>query len=302
MSRKLLFASLIALSMSPSIFAVNYSYKFLDMDMTPYQAIFGPSFVAAPISGSYFANPSLTTSEKELILSVNSYLAGIKYGQVAVGAPFGAFYMNFLNSGKIPKLDQNNNFNGYFQVNFITIGGARKIKKINDRLSVGASGNITYRNIDDDFSLGLSVNGGASYVIPLKPDLDLNLGIALKNIGIEVKKFRNTPSSMPSFKVQSGAFLSFRNGSGIALGAEYSIDGGANIGFGVNLKVQKYVFLQWGYSFKGLNYHVGAGRDILAGMNFGIKLGEIKKISLVYAYSPMGALGDVHRLEVIYNQ
>ena len=103
-------------------------------------------------------------------------------------------------------------------------------------------------------------------------------------------------------QLQMGAVWSSRYGLSAALGADYSLDYGINLSFASEMRVQKFVSVQFGYQSRGKSYHLERGRDILAGMNFGVKVGAIRGITVVYAFSPLGAVGDVHRLEVIYRK
>ncbi len=296
MLRKILLMILSTASLS---FAGSYNYKFLKMEMTPYQAVFGPSFAAAPLPGSFFSNPSLLPQESEFVVSMNSYIAGITYGQIAYARKDMGFYANFLNSGSIPKLDEAGNYLGDFQVNFITLGGAYRFKKLSNGLTIGVGGNLTYRRIESDYSVGVTANGGAFYPIDDVFYGRLNLGIALRNIGLEVKKFSNTRSSAMPIQLQMGAVWSSREGLGFAFGADYSLDYGLNLSFTSEIRIQKFVSFQFGYQLHGKSYHFERGRDILSGVNFGVKVGAIRGITVVYSFSPLGAVGDVHRLEVI---
>ncbi len=299
MLRKIL---LLILSTASLSFAGSYNYKFLKMEMTPYQAVFGPSFAAASLPGSFFSNPSLLPEKSEFVVSMNSYIAGITYGQIAYARKDMGFYANFLNSGSIPKLDEAGNYLGDFQVNFITLGGAYRFKKLSNGLTIGAGGNLTYRRIESDYSVGVTANGGAFYPIDDVLYGRLNFGIALRNIGVEIKKFSNTGSSTMPIQLQMGAVWSSKGGSSVAFGADYSLDYGINLSFASEIKVQKFVSMQFGYQSRGKSYHLGQGRDILAGMNFGVKVGAIKDITVMYVFSPLGSVGDVHRLEVIYGK
>ncbi len=282
------------------LYGSDFGYNFLKMPMLPSQAVFGPSLVATTQPAAYTVNPSAIPEDREAVLSLNSYIDGIKYGQIAFATSGMGFHINFLNSGKIPRIDEEGVYQGDFQVNFINAGVSRVVSRPGG-IPIGVQGNITVQQIYNDMSVGITFAAGVNYTTTKFFMGRLNLGASIRNVGVEVKKFKNSGSVKMPIELQSGVYWEATPSFGIGAGLAYSIDYGPSFSLATSFNIQKYVVARVGFNSKGLNYRVGVGRDIISGMNFGLHLGPIKNVSIEYGYSPLGALGDAHRLEVIYN-
>ncbi len=285
----------------PSLsFAAPYGYNFLKLNVTPSQAIYGAAFTAVAGRSAFAVNPAVLPFDNGVSVSLNSYLDGVKFGQLSFKVHSTGIYLKFLNSGKIPRIDGSGVYQGDFSVNFVDAGFARTVLQSGERLTVGVAGDFVFQQIYDDFSAGAALSAGVFYRPSLKIPGELNIGASLRNVGVELKKFDQSDGSKMPIQLLAAANWRISDGTGVGLGFGYELDYGFSFSIAASIKVQRYIVLHAGFNSKGKDYRVGMGRDILSGMNFGIEFGPIKNIRLTYGYSPMGALGDVHRMEVDY--
>lgn len=159
-------------------------------------------------------------------------------------------------------------------------------RKLNDKLSLGASVKYISQKIDTSDASGIAVDLGGLYKLSDK----LSLGLAVQNLGTKMK-FESEADPIPlNIKIGAGYKLNnltlgvdvnypTDNDINFALGAEYALKLG-----GISLP------LRVGYNTKNIS-----DLDSLAGLGAGLGIG-VSKFAFDFAWVPYGDLGQTYRV------
>lgn len=159
-------------------------------------------------------------------------------------------------------------------------------RKLNDKLSLGASFKYLSQKIDTSDASGIAVDLGGLYKLSDK----LSLGLAVQNLGTKMK-FESEADPLPlNIKIGAGYKLNnltlgvdvnypTDNDINFALGAEYALKLG-----GISLP------LRVGYNTKNVS-----DLDSLAGLGAGLGIG-VSKFAFDFAWVPYGDLGQTYRV------
>lgn len=245
-----------------------------------------------------FLNPAgvLQLNKPQASLTYLSYVADINSGFLGYARPsekigYG-LGIAYLNSGSMKRTDMDNNDLGTFFVQYASLQTALGIKPSPD-IFLGAGIKFLYATIDTFWSMGGAMDIGGLYIYK-----DLSVGIAVQNLGLQLKVFDKEKDPLP---------LNFGIGLGYKLSEEFSttldinkpIDNKPNFKFGMEWRLHKGFALRTGYDSMRQDLKSGGGSDILAGLSFGMGI-EYKEITLDYAYTPYLLLGNSHRISLSF--
>ncbi len=209
---------------------------------------------------------------------------GYERGQVGVG-------FRYLNGGTMKKTDEFGAEYGSFGVHYIDINLGKGF--FYKDVGLGFSIKGVYANIDTLYSLGVGVDVGALYVVP---DPEIQVGLAIKNIGSGIKPFDESKESFP-YEINVGVVKRFADGwLGLDMVKPALIGIGAR--FGGAYSVIPNFALKASYTTLLSSMKTGSsGFDFLAGLTVGFTL-NTNKICVSYSYSPYFDLGGGHRISV----
>lgn len=147
-----------------------------------------------------FHNPALLGGESDGKLNINylNYIANVNVGSAVFTKAFreygawgiGATYINY---GSMKEMTIDNEQLGIFSVQDIGLHAFYSYS-LSDTWRGGLSLKVLYSTIADYYSFGLAVDAGLSY---FHPENDFSLGIALKNIGAQLKPFYEERQPVP---------------------------------------------------------------------------------------------------------
>ena len=147
-----------------------------------------------------FCNPALLGGEMDGRLNVNymNYIADVNVGSVAFTKAWrersawgiGATYINY---GHMKEMTVDNVQLGTFSMQDIGLHVFYSYD-LSDKWRGGLSMKTLYSTIADYYSFGLAVDAGLSY---FNSEKDLSLGIALKNIGAQLKPYEDIRQNIP---------------------------------------------------------------------------------------------------------
>lgn len=153
-----------------------------------------------------FHNPALLGGEMDGMINVNymNYFADVNVGSAVFTKAFrersswgaGVTYMNY---GRMKEVTINDEYLGTFSVQDIGIHAFYSYD-LSDKWRGGLSLKALYSTIADYSSFGLAVDAGLSY---FDADRDFSFGIALKNIGAQLKAYHDDRQSIP-WDIQMG--------------------------------------------------------------------------------------------------
>ncbi|MDR1403126.1 MAG: type IX secretion system protein PorQ [Tannerellaceae bacterium] len=154
-----------------------------------------------------FHNPALLGAEMDKMVNLNymNFVSDINLGSAlftkAMGekSAWGAG-ANFINYGNFKQTVAENIVTGDFSVKDIGLH-AFYSRDLSERWRGGLSLKFLYASLESYTSFGLAVDAGLSYYLSEK---DFSLGIALKNIGAQLKAYDEKRAKMP-WDIQLGA-------------------------------------------------------------------------------------------------
>lgn len=243
-----------------------------------YSVFYNPAGLAYTV-GSYYSASYLNY----WVDTQFGYL-GYERNQIGVGVRY--FY-----GGKIKKADELAIEHGSFGVHFIDINVGKGF--IYQDVGLGVSIKGVYENIDTLSSLGAGVDIGVLYVLPKH---EIQLGLAVKNIGLGLKPFIDERESFP-YEINVGGVKRFTQGwVGLDIVKPALMDLGMRIG-GAYSFIPSFE-LKASYTTLLSSIKTGSsGLDFLAGLTTGFAL-KTNRICVNYSYSPYFDLGGCHRISV----
>ncbi len=219
-----------------------------------------------------------------------NYIGGTHFGYVDYESNRWGIGVRYFYSGKMKKTDALGQELGNFSTNFLdlNIGKAFEISTI----LLGASGKFIYELIDTLYSAGLGIDLGGLYFLPQE---NIQLGLAVKNLGIGIKPFISEKELLP-YEINLSAIYNFNQGwIGLDVVKPALINFGIRFGAGYNFTE----FLTFRVSYNSLlsQVRINTGLDFLAGISLGFGVKK-NNINVNYSYTPYFNLGQAHRLTV----
>ena len=272
-------------------FAANIGFEYLSVDPIAHRvgmgyAQFGDGYSVqynpaglAYAFGSYYA-----ASYLNYIGDTHFGYLGYEHNQIGVG-------IKYFNGGSIKKTDALGEEHGSFGVHFIDINLGKGF--LYKDIGLGFSLKGVYENIDTLYSLGGGVDIGAMYILS---EPEIQIGLAVKNIGSGVKPFRDSTELFP-YEINVGGLKRFTAGwFGIDIVKPALMDVGLRIGGAYSIMTNFDVKASYNTLLSSLRTG-SSGFDLLAGLTVGIALTH-STICIDYNYSPYFDLGGGHRISV----
>jgi hypothetical protein len=147
-----------------------------------------------------FHNPALLGGEMNGMvgLSYMNYIGGIHVGSAIYTRTHGdrgawAVGLSYINYGSMKEADAQRNLSGHFSASDAGLSATYSYD-LSDRWRGGLSMKVLYSAIAEYSAFGLAADAGLSY---FDEDADLSVGIALKNIGAQLKAYDSRRSRLP---------------------------------------------------------------------------------------------------------
>jgi long-subunit fatty acid transport protein len=278
-------------------------FDFLRLTPTAREAAMGGAAVgSAPSPMGFWFSPAhvLSADSPRAHVGYLNYVAGIQTGSAAYSQPVGTdkgvgFGIVYLNSGTMKRTNERGEEQGTFGVSYANLNLSGAIR-LGDALSVGVGLQGLYGSIDTFFGLGLAGNFGATYRLPVD---GLTAGLAVKNVGYQLKAFRAGRDPLP---IDFGLGLAYQPDSALnlVLDVHKPIDNRVNVRAGVEGWVADLLAVRVGYTTEGIDLQSGGGEDILAGVTTGLGF-RWHGYQLDYCFIPMVELGVAHRLSLAFS-
>jgi hypothetical protein len=278
-------------------------FDFLRITPTAREAALGGAAVGtAPDPMGFWFNPThaLSAESPRAHVGYLNYVAGIHIGSAAYSQPVGTdkgvgFGVVYLNSGTMKRTNERGDELGTFGVSFadLNLSGAMRF---GEALAVGVGVQGLYGSIDTFFTMGLAGNVGATYRLPVD---GLTAGLAVKNLGLELKAFQTSRDPLP---IDFGLGLGYQPNPSLnlALDVHKPIDNRVSVRAGVEGWVADLLALRVGYNSDGVDLKSGGGSDILAGLSTGLGI-RYRGYELDYCFIPMVELGVAHRISLAFS-
>jgi hypothetical protein len=266
-------------------------FEYLTVDPVAHRAGMGYGLYGDGYSVHYNPGGLAFALDTYYSTSYLNYIGGTHFGflgyernQIGIGARY--FY-----SGSMEKTDEFGNEYGSFGVHYLdlNVGKGFVYKDIGFGISVRA----VYATIDSLSSLGAGIDIGALYILT---EQEIQIGLAVKNIGIGIKPFIDERETFP-YEITIGGVKRIENswfgvdiikpalsGFGLRIGGMYSITPVFAVKASYNTLLSS---LRTGSS----------GLDLLAGVTVGFGI-TINKLFIDYCYSPYFDLGGGHRISI----
>ncbi|MCA0446690.1 MAG: PorV/PorQ family protein [Bacteroidetes bacterium] len=291
---------------SPVTLLAQETWQFLQLPINAKQAaVSGSTAIYSKESDAFIGNPSFIGNAKsnELILSYSSYLAGIKTGSsiFSTDIPYvgkTGFSVLYTNYGAFTKTDVLANKLGDFTANDLVIG-ASFAYDVTDSIPVGATVKWVSSYIESYSSYGMAVDIGSRYYLD---DTGWLFTAVLKNAGKQFKGYRISESLPTVFNI--GAFKTLKY-IPLSFGIEaeglnkFSDQKGSVVDYliiSAMMRANQSLTLFASSHLGHRNELKSTGGIDLSGINFGANL-NLKSFSITYAYSNMGIIEGIHRID-----
>ena len=270
---------------------------FLDVGVGARGIGMGGAYTAlADDSSAVYWNPAgLARLEKREVSVSHAELGlGTREDFLAYAHPTGrgtiAAAMTYLSQGAIGGRDVTGRPTGDFQASDAAFAGAYGVKT--DYADLGASVKYLRSHIASSEAQGVAADLGARRSFDGVGPGKLVVGAALRNMGPGLK-YENQRNDLP-LRLAGGAAYSFSPGRTLAFEVQSAPrGGGADGGFGGELKVMEGALLRLGWSTKSAAPE-GSGFDAARGLTVGLGL-ERAGFVFDYAAQAAGELGAAHR-------
>jgi hypothetical protein len=293
---KMTAAVLLAMGLAPC--ATVYAGKgtdavpFMKVDTGARAAGLGGAFAAlADDSSALFHNPAgmAIAVKKEIMVSHAEWLEGIRNECLSyVHAmdsdwAFGAG-ASMLFSGSMTKYDRAGANTGNFTENegFVSLGAARAL---DNNFSAGAAAKVIYQKADKESAAAYAADAGLLYHLD-----SWRFALGMENVGSRLKLYR------AGFDLPAGykAAAAWRALDPVWITAQFTHRPSGGISFSVGAECALAV-MDENSVYARAGYLAGPGSDAGSGMALGLGAGN-KIYKLDYAFTPLGSLGNVHRL------
>lgn len=266
------------------------AFDFLRLDASARAVGMGGAYTAlATDSHALLYNPAglARVKSSEATFMHNQYALGVgqQYIGVALKRGFG-FQFNYASLGDVPRttISQPDGTGGRLNVSDTALGAGYGWALTPD-LSVGGGAKYISESLGDVTASGYAVDFGGLY--RMSEIKGLTLGASLLNLGPAVK-FQSTSEKLPS-TVRLGSAYALklpRNDLTFALDLTKSLLDKVRLGFGVETLIDEQFAVRTGFT---------TAQDAGLGVSFGLGWTG-RKVGADYAFVPLGALGNAHRL------
>ena len=269
-------------------------FNFLSFDTNARAVSMGGAYTAlAANSSALHYNPAglARTKSREAAFMHNQYFQGVTQEYVTYASPKGwGVDLNYLSFGGIREttLSKPAGTGGEVGLSDLALGFGYG-RKLSDGLLAGGGVKIVRESIAGISGGGFMLDGGVLWDVP--GAAGLNLGLAVQNLGLNVK-FQGVKEPLPmSIRAGAGYKLTVRGiKTTLALDLQQSKgeDFGLRLGFAMLLG--KTIPLRFGFTTL-----TDAGLGLSAGTGY-----TYRNMVFDYAYAPFKDLGATHRLSVTY--
>jgi len=168
-------------------------------------------------------------------------------------------------------------------------------KRINKEFSIGLTGKLIMAKIDSLTSDGMAMDIGGLYRFT---DGRTSIGLALKNLGTELKGFSKSHKDPLPFLFDGGFSHNLR-GMPLTVNADITVptDSDTYLSVGGQWDSLTPLFLRLGWTSKGKDYKTGSDKDNLGGLAAGFGY-YFQDYQIDYSYSSFADLGNVHRVSI----
>ncbi len=266
-------------------------YTYLQIPVSVDEALLGIGLGALPGPTSLRVNPAAWPTARTASLQGISYLAGVQgLGVFYVPSQDWALSLYGWNSGRMTRTDTLGRELGDFSTTHSALSGYYH-RPFLGRGTLGIALSLYYQGIAEYNAVAAGMDVGVLYPLAEKP---VTLGAAIRHVGVELKSMAHQRSNPGPELNLMGAwrFPTVQLAAGIAW-----TPGNATFTLGTLWQVSSLLTVGLGFSSKGLEANVGRERDFLNGWSAGFKLHH-RKLVFGYAYTPLGELGDIHRISL----
>ncbi|HSW53561.1 MAG TPA: type IX secretion system protein PorQ [Ignavibacteriaceae bacterium] len=284
----------------------QYTYDFLNVDMSARAASLGGSFVTNNDDVDVlFYNPAgMSFLEKDPVsFSFVKHLMDINLFSLAYSTEFenvGRFgsAIKYINYGSFDKADEFGNRTGEFNAGELAfiLGYTNEFS---ENFYYGANAKVIYSSIADESSSAIALDLGINYEIP---NQKLNLAATVLNLGTQLSSYIDTKEDLP-LDVAIGISKRLEN-----LPVRLSLDFHQlnkerdelyqhlkGFSLGAEFYLSEVFTLRFGYdNEKRSDLKVGSSSGI-AGFNGGLGV-KISEYVFNYGYSSLGTIGAMHRI------
>ena len=179
----------------------KYVYQFLNLVTSPRQAALGGKTVTIydyDVNQGFF-NPATINPEMDNRLSVN-YYGEVTYGTAAYAYTYDrhvqTFHVgvNYVNYGNFEGYDENGQKTSDFTGSEIALSFGYAYNIPWTDIFIGANGKLISSTLESYNSFGAAMDLGALYVDDYN---DINIGLAIRNIGVQIKPYQDTNEKLP---------------------------------------------------------------------------------------------------------
>lgn len=275
-------------------------FSFLRTQVGARPAGMGGAFVAVPgeLQG-LLSNPAgvAEIEQRSAFAGYLDHVLDLKSGFVAYGDRFrdlGSYEaaVTFMDYGKMNETDVSGLRTGRtFGAGTVVISAAGG-KKFLRNVLVGVTAKYVRSYIDAYSSQALLMDAG---VIVHTPVQDLDVGLAVQNVGTVMSAFVDSADALPvCFRIGAAKRLAH-----LPLLLSFELfkypDDDFQGAIGGEFTITPRFFLRWGYTSLSRQMKVGTDADQMAGLSLGFGF-VWKKYRLDYAFSSQGELGSLNRL------
>lgn len=189
--------------------------------------------------------------------------------------------------------DPNQGTGNTFDAGMMT-AGITYARSFTDKFSAGVTGTMVHEGLADLSQQTFTFDIGTLYDVGA---LDMKIGMAISNIGSQIK-FIDREARIPSiFRVGTSATLMKSADQKLIGSFEFSHppDNSERLNVGAEYAFRKYVFLRGGYN---INYD---SEKLAAGLGLRFPVSIVGMSDLDYAYTDMGDLGSIHRFSLKFS-
>lgn len=182
----------------------KYTYQFLNLVTSPRQAALGGKIVTLydyDVNQAIF-NPATINPEMDNHLSANygSYYGEVTYGTAAYAYTYDrhvqTFHVgvNYVDYGTFEGRDETGNKTGDFSGSEIALSFGYSYNIPYTDIHIGANGKLISSTLESYNSFGGAIDLGAIYI---DEDNDINIGLAIRNIGSQFTTYAGTYEPLP---------------------------------------------------------------------------------------------------------
>ncbi|MDK9701101.1 MAG: PorV/PorQ family protein [bacterium] len=275
-------------------------FDFLRRDLSAASVAIASANTAYPQPTSFDGNPASLANKTGRTISVGyiDYPLDLSAGHIAYAQPWRGFTVGgrlaYFNYGSFDKTSVAGEKLGTFGANDIYVAGL--IAKQTKYFSTGAELGYLSSKIDTYSASAIVFSGGISAPVPIMSQLQA--GVDIRNLGINVKKFDESTTDLPtSMRIGFSKRLDHLPLTLLAQLSKWSDTDPYFAGAG-EFDVSDPFKLRMGYSTLGADQKTGATSESIAGFSAGFGL-KYRDYLFDFAYAFQGALGD--RLYVQFN-